>query len=455
MEYFIPDEISLDAVTRELIEDAKKLSRTINNSRPLPEESLTKIKQELLGEQVYNSNAIEGSSITLRETRHILQTGEIVDVGRKREATETLNLGRATAEIEGLIQDPESWGSLERFINVHRILLSDVLDEGAGVIRSQRVMITGARHQPPNPAMIENLLARLFGVLKRADQHEPILLATWTHWSIARIHPFLDGNGRMARLWQDLILFGNHYTAAIIRQQDRNEYYGALGAADEGNFNPLTQLVCRSLSKTLQIYVNAQREVDELKDWAAKITGETQSRLDERRKLEYVRWTRQMEQIRDAFERCATQLTSVSDGTIELQIRSFDIIDQSTWETLRSGGRVAKTWFFWANFRRGQDRIQYCFFFGRHFFGPEDRAVSSLGPSACLLVSEQVADESPVRLGESDDNRVTLREVLVVEGKILRKRLDVASGNSVYDHDVDPLQVAQDFAQEVLLHRLG
>ena len=450
-----PSDVQLDQVTQELILDATELARQVNERRPLPAEVLEKIQRELLGERVFNSNAIEGNTLTLRETISVLQTGEIVDVGRKREATEAINLGKAIAEVQRMVGDPESWTDLVRFAALHRTLLTDVKDDAAGVIRRDRVILTGAKHQPPKPSALDPILQQFFGRLKDATNVEPIWLAAWVHWAIARIHPFLDGNGRMARLWQDLILFGHRLTAAVIRHQDRNEYYSALGAADDDDFNPLTQLVARSLNKTLQIYVNAQREVDELKDWAAEIVGESNARLDERRKLEYLRWARQMDLLRDAFERCATQVTNASDGTVEVQVRSFDIIDQSTWETLRSGGRAAKTWFFWMNFRRGQERIQYCFFFGHHFFAPTDRGVSDFGPSVCLLVSEQEGEEKAVRLSDLDDGPVTLRELLIADDKLARKRLDIARKSLIFDFNIDALDVAREFVQEVLLRRMA
>ena len=449
-----PRDVALDTVTRELILDATELAHQVNERRPLPVEVIESIQKELLGERVYNSNAIEGNTLTLRETKSVLETGGIIDVGRKREATEAINLGKAIAEVQELVGDRESWSDVARFTAVHRTLLADVKDHAAGVIRSDRVIITGAKRQPPNPLKLDALLEQFFRKLRDATDVEPVWLATWVHWVIARIHPFQDGNGRMARLWQDLILFGHRLTAGVIRQQDRNEYYSALSSADDGEFNLLTQLVARSLSKTLQVYINAQREVDELKDWATNIVGESNARLDEKRKLEYLRWVRQMDQLRDAFERCATQVTSASDGTVEVQVRSFDIVDQSTWETLRSGGRAAKTWFFWTNFRRGEERIQYCFFFGHHFFSPTDRGILNIGSSACLLVSEQIGDEEAIRLTELDDCPVTLRELVIVDDKIARKRLDIAQDSLVYDLDIDPLVVAREFVQEVLLNRM-
>ena len=99
-----PSEISLDQVTQELIRDATELAHQVNERRPLPHDVIESIQKKLLGERVYNSNAIEGNTLTLRETRSVLQTGGIVDVGRKREATEALNLERAIAEVQEMVE---------------------------------------------------------------------------------------------------------------------------------------------------------------------------------------------------------------------------------------------------------------------------------------------------------------------------------------------------------------
>lgn len=444
MELLLSGDVPLNYVTRELIEDATRLADHINQARPLPSETIAIIQSDLLGLQVYNSNAIEGSSITLRETRQILETGGLVDVGRQREATETRNLGRATAEIQTMVGDSASWSDLDRFTVVHQTLMADVMDEGAGVIRSTRVMIAGARHQPPNPAKLDSLLQRLFDVLKEEKQVHPIYLATWIHWSIARIHPFLDGNGRMARLWQDLILFGHRYTAAIIRRQDREEYYEALGSADEGDFNPLTQLVARSLIRTLQVYANAHREVDEIKAWASEIAAGSRARHEEHRTLAYHRWVAEMEKLRDAFERCARQLTIAADRTFQIRLRSFEIVDQATWETLGAGGPVASPWYFWVDFQRDDQRVEYCFHFGRHL------ASSQEGGDVFLLVREGGGDRPA-----GQESVSTLRGLLLRDGKLARKRFDVEQNDIVDDLEIDPLDVARGFMEEVLRERMG
>ena len=149
-----------------------------------------------------------------------------------------------------------------------------------------------------------------------------------------------------------MLLLRARFTVAIIRPQDRDTYLDALGQADEGEFNPLAQLVCQRVMSTLQVYLNAQEAVDELQGWAAELVGESSARNAERRKLDYQRWHHAVEQLRDAFERCASLINRGSDRSLEVQIQNYDIIDQPTWETLLSGGSAKKTWFFRAHFRK-------------------------------------------------------------------------------------------------------
>jgi len=420
---------------------------------------MQRIEEELLGERVYNSNAIEGNQLTLRETVRILQGGQIIDVGRRRDATEALNLGKVIRNLQQAVGDRNRWSDRDFFLEQHRLLLTGINDDYAGRFRNESVMIRGAMYQPPSERHVHGLMDEFLSYLSDSDDVEPIRLATWAHWAIARIHPFFDGNGRMARLWQDLILFGSRYTAAVIHATERDRYYKALTAADDEDkpdFNPLAQLIARSTAGSLQVYLNAQRECDELKDWAAEIVGEVHARDNEARELEYIRWSRSMEQLRDAFRRCCEQVTDASNGSIEVQLVPFDVVGQATWESLRAGGVVSRTWFFWLNFRRDEQRVNYCFFFGHHFASEADSQVTGLGPSANLLISEQreFADEA-VRLDQLDGTPLSLRELLVANGKIARKRIDEPSSRCLYDVDADPVTVAREFISEVLLRRLN
>ena len=448
-----PSEIKIDEVTGTMLEDLNALAYQVNTIRPLDEAVLHLVNDELLGERVYNSNKIEGSTLTLGETRLILQKQTYIDVQKKREAREALNLGEAVRKIEQLLESEGAWHDVSRFLEVHEILMKGVNDRITGVLRNRDVMIRGAKHQPPGPHEVSDLVDRFFEYSHEAKEStHGLILATWTHWAIARIHPCEDGNGRMARLWQDMLLLQGRFTVAIIQAQDREAYLKTLSQADEGDFNPLTQLVCQRVMSTLQLYLNAQEEADASQNWAAQLVGESSTRDVERRKLDYMRWHLAVEQLRDAFTRCASLLNRGGDRSIEVQVQSYEVIDQPTWETLSAGGSAQKTWYFKVHFRKNNHIMWYYFCFGRHLWHVDGDSIEEEGPFVAILVSQQhLGDERAMRLDEIENSPVSLRELLVSGRQVVRRRWDFEKSRMIYDRDVKPMKIAQDFFEAVIL----
>ena len=116
-----PSDVKLDDVTSAMLQDLSDLARQVNEIRPLDENVLRHVKDELFGERVFNSNAIEGNTLTIRETRVILQNKTYLDVRRKREAQEALGLGEAAQRIEELLNIDGAWQDVSAFIDLHEI----------------------------------------------------------------------------------------------------------------------------------------------------------------------------------------------------------------------------------------------------------------------------------------------------------------------------------------------
>ena len=197
---------------------------------------------------------------------------------RKREAQEALNLGEAAQEIERLYEAPEAWCDPSEFVRIHEWIMKGVNDPIAGILRHRDAMVRGAKHQPPDPRLVPDLVDKLFRRLRSSEGSGGLRVAAWAHWAIARVHPFEDGNGRLARLWQDLLLLRAKLTVAIIRPQDRELYLNTLGRADDGDFNPLVRLICGRVMATLQVYIKAQEAGDELIGRAEDLVGESSYR---------------------------------------------------------------------------------------------------------------------------------------------------------------------------------
>jgi len=297
---------------------------------------------------------------------------------------------------------------------------------------------------------------RVLEAIKQDVDSGPIKLASWAHWSIARVHPFVDGNGRIARLWQDLLLLRAQLAPAIIRLQDRdqNGYYDALSAADGGDLNPLTQLIAQRAAATLEEYISAQQQATELKDWASKMAVEAELRFAESRKASYLRWSRIMETLRDDFQRCAAKITATG---LEVQFRAFSTIDELAWDNIRNGIGAKQTWFFTLTFRHGIKTLRYIFFFGKHFWKIQDTEVEKAEPRVALLISEQEADQDGQLLYSIPNCPIALREVFAVGSEIVGVTLPPGGNpekDAVYMRNTGGLKLAQDFIEHVILRRL-
>ena len=458
MDLFALESVGPNAISIELLRDIHETAEKINDIRPLSDELVASIQRDLVGERVYSSNSLEGNTFSLGETIEVLKTGH-VDLGRKRESTEVVNLGHAIAFVQSdLIGDADPYAE-EKLLRLHEILLQGIDDSIAGRLRDRGVMIFGAKYQPPDEREVPRLIAEFLEQLRTAERIDPIVRAAWAHWCIARIHPFADGNGRMSRLWQDLILFRHRLTCAIIPPESRNEYLDSLRAADGEDFNPLIQLMCRRIANTFDRYIAVQQKADSQSDWARQLVGETTERAIEKRRLQYERWRRKMEELRYAFERSASTITHISPDT-QIQFKEFNIIEQDAWENIRSGISVGKTWFFQLMFRRDGHSWSYLFFFGKHYWSEMDTERDRSEPRVSLLIAEQNGDEPSVRLDQTAENTVTIKELFVVGKTFVRRRFaPQPSAPEIYtevlDYDLEAEAVAQDFIREVMLHRIA
>lgn len=229
----------------------------LQSSRPLPAIALNKIKESLSIEWTYNSNSIEGNTMSLRETQMVLQEGITVKGKSLREHFETHNHDKAIDYLYSIIEDNYKLRSID-ILSLHGLVLRSIEDDFAGRIRNGGVRITGANFTPPNANKVADLLDELIDFINTNPlQLNDIELATIFHHKLVWIHPFFDGNGRTVRLSMNLLLMRNGFPPAIILKNDRKKYYEAINQANNGNYQKLTLLMCQSLERTLNIYINA------------------------------------------------------------------------------------------------------------------------------------------------------------------------------------------------------
>ena len=142
-------------------------------------------------------------------------------------------------------------------LQIHKIILKNISDADAGHYRNANVRIMGAVHLPPSAIKIPALMAEFMEWYYENEAKLSIVeLAAWVHYNIVYIHPFVDGNGRTARLLMNLILLQNGYPPAVILNMDRKKYYRVLMEADKGKYNNYLDFIGRSVERSLLIYLN-------------------------------------------------------------------------------------------------------------------------------------------------------------------------------------------------------
>jgi Fic family protein len=231
--------------------------QVLQTSRPLPNIALHKIRESLSIEWTYNSNSIEGNTMSLRETQMVIQEGITIKGKSLREHFETHNHDKAIDYLYSIVDDDYNLRSID-ILSLHGLVLRSIEDDFAGRIRNGGVRITGANFTPPNANKVPDLLGELIDFINTNPlQLNDIELATVFHHKLVWIHPFFDGNGRTVRLAMNLLLMRSGFPPAIILKNDRKKYYEALNQANGGNYQKLTLLMCQSLERTLNIYINA------------------------------------------------------------------------------------------------------------------------------------------------------------------------------------------------------
>ncbi|UPQ78842.1 Fic family protein [Flavobacterium azooxidireducens] len=234
----------------------------LKQSRPLPSIALHKIKESLTIEWTYNSNSIEGNTLTLRETQMVLQEGITVKGKSLREHFEAKNHEKAIDYLYSFVDENYTLRSID-ILSLHELVLRMIEDEFAGRIRNGGVRITGANFVPPNANKVSDLLDELIDFVNTNPLGlNDIELATVFHHKLVWIHPFFDGNGRTVRLAMNLLLMRKGFPPAIILKNDRKKYYEALNQANSGNYQKLILLMSQALERTLNIYISSLPDND-------------------------------------------------------------------------------------------------------------------------------------------------------------------------------------------------
>ncbi|MFN5728160.1 MAG: Fic family protein [Pseudanabaena sp.] len=217
------------------------------------------IKEALEVEFLYESNRIEGNTLTLRETQLVINEGMTISGKSMREHLEAINHKEAILFIDDLVSQKVD---LSEYVlkQIHGIVLYGIDRENAGVYRKLPVAIAGSKHLPPQPYLLQDLMEDYFRFYNQEkDNLHQVVLAAEMHERLVTIHPFIDGNGRTSRLIMNLILLQYGFPLAIIGgdYDSRMAYYDALEKVQtENNKEDFILLIAEKVLFALQRYIN-------------------------------------------------------------------------------------------------------------------------------------------------------------------------------------------------------
>jgi Fic family protein len=224
--------------------------------RPLPAAVLRVLHADLQVRLTFHSNAIEGNTLSLRETQLVIEQGITIGGHSLKEHLEATNHAAAYALMAALAEAATPL-TIATILELHRLVTDRILDE-PGQFRRGAVSIRGSELVPPTarevPTLVEAWLAWLDG---EGRQYEPVTRAAIAHHGFLAVHPFLDGNGRTARLLLNLLLLRDGFPPALLLQEWRLGYLEALAQADRGRYNPLLNLLGRAVESGLDLYLDA------------------------------------------------------------------------------------------------------------------------------------------------------------------------------------------------------
>lgn len=230
--------------------DAKK--KELDGRRPLTEGEVARLNEEFIVEYTYNSNAIEGNTLTLRETDLVLR-GLTIDQKPLKDHMEAVGHKEAFVYVSELVKDnvPISENVIKQ---IHFLVLADKKDD-RGVYRRVPVRIMGAQHEPVQPYLIEPKMEQLIRDFKDSSEHIVTKLARF-HIEFEGIHPFIDGNGRTGRLLVNLELMKAGYPPIDIKFTDRITYYNAFDEYHvKHNLSAMETLFARYVEARLDKYL--------------------------------------------------------------------------------------------------------------------------------------------------------------------------------------------------------
>ncbi|PWU06627.1 MAG: Fic family protein [Verrucomicrobia bacterium] len=246
------------------VEGLLEKKRELDGFRPLDPSFVKNLEDWFRVELTYTSNAIEGNTLTRQETAMVVEKGLTVGGKSLVEHLEATNHAKALDWVKAFAGNKGENITEKEIIKIHDLILKGIDDDNAGKYRSVPVRISGSRVILPNYVKVPILMEEFCKWVGNSGL-DPINLAAEAHYRLVTIHPFVDGNGRTARLLMNLILIKNGFPPALIRKRDRMSYITSLEKAQlGGSKEDYYQIIYEAIERSFDIYLNSLKGTEEV-----------------------------------------------------------------------------------------------------------------------------------------------------------------------------------------------
>lgn len=229
----------------------------LDGFRPFSVDLVTNLSEWFKIELTYTSNAIEGNTLSRAETALVVEKGITVDGKTLQEHLEAVNHAQAFDWLMQRIDTTKQDITESTILDLHQLILQKIVDNQAGRYRTVPVRITGSTVVMPNAMKVPELMGEFVSWLQK-NRENPLTVAVAAHFKLVSIHPFIDGNGRTARLLMNLLLMQAGYPPAIIRKEERKQYIASIEKAQLGGSSAdYYSLMYEAVNRSLDIYLEA------------------------------------------------------------------------------------------------------------------------------------------------------------------------------------------------------
>ena len=240
--------------------DNDTLQVKIRAHRPLDIYEVTQLKEYYRIGLTWSSNALEGNSLTESETKVVLEDG--ITIGGKPLKDHFEAIGHSEAfDLLYKLADSQEITEAD-ILGLHRLFYYRTESETAGKYRERNVIITGTDFTPPTPTAVPLAMQEFIGNLPTLRQLHPVEYAAMLHLNLVTIHPFIDGNGRTARLLMNLALLQVGYPITIIPPIIRGDYISALRDSNKGNNQPFINFISCCVWESQKDYIRLLESLD-------------------------------------------------------------------------------------------------------------------------------------------------------------------------------------------------